>query len=132
MISVTKSLLSNRRWIILFIIISIFLAISAYKLDLRVVMDEPWLCAPGYSLITQGRFAIPQYRDSSGGHDKFFLAFPLQQLLLAGVFKIFGLGIIQARALSVFFGALVVVFTYLLAKHLFDEKIAQIQKNLKK
>ncbi|NQU17437.1 MAG: glycosyltransferase family 39 protein [Candidatus Saganbacteria bacterium] len=120
----------HAKWIILLMIACVYLGFSAYQLDLRVVMDEPWLSAPGYTLITHGKLAIPPYKGSLGGHDEIVLAHPLHFLLLGGVFKIFGLGIIQARSLSLFFGLVVIVFTYLVAENLFDQKIALLSAAL--
>ena len=115
---------ASRPAFVLAAIITAFLLISTFKLDLRVVMDEPWLSVPGHTLITQGKLAIPPFQGSAEGYDRIMLVPPLQLLLLAGVFKLFGLGLIQGRLLSVFFGALTILGTYLLAKQLYDTRIA--------
>ncbi len=49
---------------------------------------------------------------------------PLHYFLLHGWFKLFGFGIIQARVLSVLFGALSVVLLYIFAEYLFDLRTA--------
>ena len=49
---------------------------------------------------------------------------PLHYLALRGWLKLFGFGLFQARVLSVIFGALAIVFLYLLAEYLFDRRTA--------
>jgi uncharacterized membrane protein len=51
---------------------------------------------------------------------------PLHYLALRGWLKLFGFGLLQARVLSVIFGALAVIFLYWLAKYLFDRRVAAV------
>ena len=123
-IAVKGFMIDNLKWLVFAAIILAFLSIGAFKLDLRVVMDEPWLSVPGYTLITQGAFSIPSFKDTPEGYDKILFVPPLQLLLLGAFFKMFGLGVVQGRLLSLIFGALTVFLTYLLAKQLYDERVA--------
>ncbi len=51
---------------------------------------------------------------------------PLHYLALRGWFQLFGFGLLQARILSVIFGALALVVLYLLAGYLFDRRTAAL------
>ncbi|MFA4851417.1 MAG: glycosyltransferase family 39 protein, partial [Bacteroidales bacterium] len=110
--------------IFLFILIVFYLCFTAYKLDVRVVPDEAWLSAPAYTFLTQGKMSIPAFKGDPDGRDRICLGSPLRVLLLAVAFKVFGFGVIQGRLLSLVFGLLTIVFTYYLAKYMFDQRIA--------
>jgi mannosyltransferase len=51
---------------------------------------------------------------------------PLHYFVLRGWFALFGFGLFQARLLSAIFGALAVLFLYLLAEYLFDRRTALV------
>ncbi len=55
---------------------------------------------------------------------------PLHYFVLRGWIALFGFGLFQARLLSAIFGALAVVYLYLLAEYLFDRRTALISSLL--
>ena len=100
--------------LILGLIIIGFLLQTTYKLDARVVMDEAWLSAPAWSLANSGKFNIPVFRGSFDGVDKICFYPPLQLLMLAGVYKVFGFSLMCGRLLFVAFGAMLIIGVYFL------------------
>ncbi len=75
-----------------------------------------WILENGFSLV---------YLDSLGmGHP------PLFYLILALGFKLFGLNVVVAHVINLLFGALAIMFTYLLAEHFFNKKVAIVSSVL--
>jgi 4-amino-4-deoxy-L-arabinose transferase-like glycosyltransferase len=69
-----------------------------------VSQDEPWIASSGYKLATAGALGSDLFSGYHGMDQHHFVQMPVYPVLQAAVFRIFGLGVVQMRALSVVFG----------------------------
>ena len=74
-----------------------------------VGQDEPWIAAAPYKLATQGVFGSDLFRGYYGMERHQYEQMPVFPLMEAAVFKLFGVGTIQMRVLSVACGFLLLV-----------------------
>ncbi len=80
--------------------------------------DEPWIAAPGYEFATVGRFQTPLFKGFFGSERHFYGFQPLYSMMVGASLRVFGVGLVQARAVSLALAALVLVLTHLLARRL--------------
>ena len=66
--------------------------------------DEGWIMSASAKLAEQGTFGSDLFEGFFGAGSHYFFNLPLHHLILAGVFKVAGVGIEQARLVSVLFG----------------------------
>jgi 4-amino-4-deoxy-L-arabinose transferase-like glycosyltransferase len=94
-----------------------FGALAAYNLEnyRPVSNDEVELMAVGYKLATQGVLGSDLYAGFFGADQHFFITLPLQFVLDALSFRLFGPGVAQARWVSLVAGGSVVVIVGWLA-----------------
>lgn len=86
-------------------------------LDGRWVEDESWYAIRGWTLLTQGRIANPTFAETDIEY-LYDTSPPLQPVVLAGTFKAFGVGVVQARMPSVLACLGLVVLGFFLVKEL--------------
>ena len=98
---------------LLSLLLAAYTAASLIKLDRfpPVNQDEPWIASVAYKLATEGVCGSDLFTGFFGMERHYFLLMPLHPILLAGVFKIAGLGLLQTRLLSVASGILVLLLT---------------------
>jgi hypothetical protein len=107
---------SRRSALVLAAIVVLFAVQVGINPTIRVVQDEPWVSVPAYTLVTEGRLSLdPINRDG-----RLSTWPPVLQLCLAAIYRIFGFGLVQGRALMMFFGASSLVLVFLLGRELFD------------
>jgi len=115
----------SQRLKIIIILSAFYLAIYFLYLDRVPVtwVDESWEANAGY-VVAQGH--LPGYSIMPDRPDGRLLLQPRVSctLLLASIFKIFGLGLVQGRSVSVLCGLITLIFTFLLAELFFDKKTA--------
>ncbi len=101
----------------------LYLAISLRNLAIvpQVYEDEPWQAATGWKFATEGVFGTDLFAGFYGMERRYYGFMPLHPLLLAGVFRIGGVGLFQARLETVLLGLLTLVLTYYLARRLFAD-----------
>jgi 4-amino-4-deoxy-L-arabinose transferase-like glycosyltransferase len=85
----------------------------------RPTQDETQIAAPAYKLATQGIYGQDLYTGYYHSERYVYEFLPLHPLLLALCFKLFGLGMWQARLVSVFCGLATVLLTYDLGRRLY-------------
>jgi len=87
-----------------------FAALAAYNLaNYRpVTNDEVELIAVAYKLATRGVLGSDLYAGFYGADEHFFITLPVQHVLEAASFWLFGAGIAQARGVSVAAGVVIV------------------------
>jgi 4-amino-4-deoxy-L-arabinose transferase-like glycosyltransferase len=78
--------------------------------------DEMWIAAPAFELVTRGVYGSELFTGHAGAERRTYQFMPLNQLLLAGVFRTAGVGLVQMRLLSVAAGAVVLLLTFLLGR----------------
>lgn len=103
----------------------LYWAASLSHLDVAppVYEDEPWQASTGWKLATQGVFGSDVF---AGYHDmdrRYYGFLPIHPLLLAGVFRLAGLGLFQARLEAVVMGFIGLALTYALGARLFDAPV---------
>ncbi len=91
-----------------------------------VKMDEAWFSNPAYELASNGRLGTTMLQGWHNIENYTYWQPPAYLLQLAASFKLFGFGVTQARIVSVALGLVGVIFTYLLAKELYDKRIATL------
>ncbi len=86
------------------------------------VLDWPQMgiAAPAYKLASEGVYGNDLFTGFFGTELHNYEYMPAYPMLVAASFKIFGLGVWQARVVSVVCGLLVVLLTYQLTRQLFD------------
>ena len=105
--------LKKRRILLLALCCVLMLAESLILIHTRWVEDDNWYSVKGWTLATEGRIRIPVF-PFDGEHVSNVIT-TLHALTLGGVFKLFGLGIVQARLTSGVFATLLVIVIYHLA-----------------
>ncbi len=109
------------------VILLVYLLFSFFMITKfpKVWIDASLYASTPYTLVMEGRLANPILRGSSiVEHD--LLPDIAQKVLLAGTYKIFGFGLAQSRALSIFAGFLLILVTYWFAKNYYNQKIATL------
>ena len=98
-------------WLLCTLCISVvFVRLAAHNLaNFRPVSnDEVELIAVAYKLATRGILGSDMYVGFFGGDEHHFETLPLQHVLDAAAFRVFGAGILQARLVSLLAGASIV------------------------
>lgn len=84
-----------------------------------VYEDEPWQASTGWKLATEGVFGTDLFAGFDGMENRYYGYMPLHPLLLAGVFRLAGVGLFQARFEAVAMGLLTLVLTVTVARRLY-------------
>jgi len=106
--------MTNRSaWGLALIIGAVYLLVSVDHLHVfpPVGEDEPWIAAAPYKLATQGVYGSDLFAGYYGSEEHLY-QMPVYSLLLAGVFKVAGLGVVQMRILPVTFGLLLLMLVF--------------------
>lgn len=99
----------------------LYCAVSLHNLTVvpPVHEDEPWQASTGYKLATEGVFGSDMFAGFYNMDRRYYGYLPLHPLLLALFFRLFGLGLFQARLETVALGLLTLALTYSLGRRLF-------------
>src|SRR4029077_9320824 len=76
--------------------------------------DEGWIISASAKLAREGVFGTDLFAGFYGADRHYFFNLPLHHLVLSGVFKLIGVGIVQARLVSVAFGLATLLLTWAL------------------
>ncbi|MCC7361386.1 MAG: glycosyltransferase family 39 protein [Anaerolineales bacterium] len=117
-----------RRWPITLALAALLLAYWVLELRALAVVprayeDEPWTASTSWTLATRGVFGTPLQGGLFGSARHYFGFMPLYPVLQAGMFRLAGLGLWQARLTSVFLGLLVLALTFALGRRLFGAPV---------
>jgi 4-amino-4-deoxy-L-arabinose transferase-like glycosyltransferase len=82
--------------------------------------DEPWQASTGRSLACNGKFASDLFDGFHGMERRYYGFPPIHPLLLAAIFRTFGVGLEQARFETALLGLTLLLLTGALAARLFD------------
>jgi len=110
---------------LLIIILYLSLALVYLERYPRVWADESWEATISYSLLTNGEFACPLV-EAKGYNTHILEPRLIVNLTLVLFYRLFGFGLVQSRLASVSMGLLTVIFSYYLARELFNRSIALI------
>jgi len=95
----------------------------------HVYIDEMWHIDCGWTFAKTGRLALSAYGDTLNCNVINYQP-PLFNLLLGLWFKLFGLGLFQARLLIVIISTLIMLFTFLIGKILYNDRIGIVSSIL--
>src|SRR5947199_7115021 len=98
-----------------------FILVSLRHLDAvpQVYEDEPWQASTAYKILTTGVFGSDLFAGFYHMDQRYYGFMPLHPILLAAVFRAFGLGLQQARLETVSLAVAVLALTYALGARLF-------------
>ncbi|NIM96530.1 MAG: hypothetical protein GTO24_00175 [candidate division Zixibacteria bacterium] len=91
-----------------------------------VYVDEPWISTPPYYRIQTGTFKNPVFLrlGLESRHEKHASVFFVNDYSLLPIFYFFGTGVLQGRLWMSFLGLIILIYTYKLAKFLFNPRVA--------
>lgn len=107
------------------LLLGAYLVFSLINLDRLppVYEDEPFIASTGWKIATEGKFGTDLFTGFYGMENKVFLFLPGYPMMLGTMFHFFGVGLWQARLVSVLLGAITLILTYLLSSRLFHPTI---------
>jgi 4-amino-4-deoxy-L-arabinose transferase-like glycosyltransferase len=113
---------------ILLLVLLAYLAGSLSGLSVypSVGEDEPWIAAAPYKLATQGVLGSDLFAGFAGMERHHYENMPVYPLLEAGVFAVFGVGVVQMRLLSVLFGFLLILAVFAAGRTIADERVGVV------
>lgn len=118
----SKKIYKSLAVILVFYLLFSFFMIKKFP---KVWQDSSMTCMVPYTLVTKGKLANPILMLQKGGIDQHFLApHIVHAIILAGIYKIFGFGLVQSRGLSIFAGFFLILLIYYFAKKYHDKTIA--------
>src|SRR6266851_2900357 len=85
----------------------------------QVYEDEPWQASTAYKLLTSGVFGSDLFAGFHNMDQRYYGFMPLHPLLLAGIFRVLGPGLLQARLETVSLSLLVLLLTFALGARVF-------------
>src|SRR6266404_4598100 len=106
----------------------VFLVVSVRHLDTvpQVYEDEPWQASTAHKLMTSGVFGSDLFAGFYNMDQRYYGFMPLHPLLLAGLFRVLGPGLVQARLETVTLSLLVLLLTFTLGARLFGAWVGAI------
>jgi 4-amino-4-deoxy-L-arabinose transferase-like glycosyltransferase len=112
--------MTGRKALILLMLL-LFWAVSLRHLAVvpSVYEDEPWQASTGWKIATEGVFGSDLFAGFYGMEQHYYGFMPLHPFLLAGIFRLGGLGLFQARIETVLLALLALSLTLSLGKRLF-------------
>jgi hypothetical protein len=115
---------SSNKYLGIILILYLFCSFFMITKFPKVWIDTSWASNPAYTLIKEGRLAVPIIKGVDGSDQHQLTPWISQAIILAGVYKIFGFGLIQSRAASIFAGFFLILATYCFVKKYYDRKTA--------
>jgi hypothetical protein len=109
-----------------------FLVTGLRHLDVvpQVYEDEPWQASTAYKLATSGVFGSDLFTGFHNMDQRYYGFMPLHPMLMAGVFKLLGVGLAQARVETVLLTAVTLVLTFGLGLRLFNAWVGGVAVSL--
>ncbi|HZQ08164.1 MAG TPA: glycosyltransferase family 39 protein, partial [Anaerolineae bacterium] len=92
--------------------------------------DEPWIASTSWALATRGIFGSTLFAGMDGMETHYYEFMPLYPLTQAVLFRFAGIGLFQARFVSVAAGALTLSLTYALGRRLFGGTVGVVALSL--
>jgi 4-amino-4-deoxy-L-arabinose transferase-like glycosyltransferase len=85
--------------------------------------DEPWIAAAPYKLATQGVLGSDLFTGYYGMERHLFEQMPVFPLMQAGLFRLFGVGVAQMRALPVACGFVLLLVVFAIGRQLGGDRV---------
>jgi hypothetical protein len=96
----------------------------------QVYEDEPWQASTAFKLETQGVFGSDLFAGFFHMDQRYYGFMPLHPLLEAGLFKVAGVGLAQARLETLLLSATSLLETFALGARLFDASVGALAVGL--
>ena len=105
-----------------------YLAVTMPRLGVfpPVGEDEPWIAAAPYKLATQGVLGSDLFAGYYGMERHHYAHMPIYPLAQAGIFKAFGVGVVQMRALPVACGLLLLAVVFLVGRQAGGDRVGAL------
>lgn len=78
--------------------------------------DEGWIVSASEKLATDGVFGSDLFAGFYSAEERYYFNLPLHHVILAGAFKVLGVGLFEARLVGVLFGLAALILTFLLGR----------------
>jgi 4-amino-4-deoxy-L-arabinose transferase-like glycosyltransferase len=106
----------------------LYLAVSVFALERFPIVgqDEPWIAAPAYKFATEGALGSDLFAGYHGMERHHFVHMPVYAVLEAALFRVFGAGVRQMRALSVIFGLVLLIVVYAVGQQVGGDQVASL------
>src|ERR1700730_3894012 len=88
--------------------------------------DEPWIAAAPYKLATQGVLGSDLFTGYYGMERHHYEQMPVFPLVQAAIFKLFGVGVVQMRALPVACGFLLLLTVFAIGRQAGDDRVGTL------
>src|SRR5215471_9925561 len=130
--------MKTARWrldlLLLFVLAGAFVVIASQRLGtvpVPDVSDEPFMLQTPYELLYEGKFAQGMYRFLGGNIENTWRSLePGCMLMLSGFFKLFGYGLLQARAFNLAAAAGILIVVFFVGRMLVDWKAGLVAVGL--
>lgn len=112
--------LAGKRWSLLLPVAFLVALAIVRALTVPPWCDEAWFASPSINLATRGFMGTTIFacEPLQGLSEHTFWQLPLGFITEAGWFTVFGVGLFQLRALSIFWGVIGLISLFFIAKHL--------------
>ena len=88
--------------------------------------DEMWNAAPAYKLATTGVYGSDLFAGFRGAEHRTYQFMPMLQLLLAVDFRVFGIGLLQIRLLSIAAGVVLLALVFIVGRQLGSPRVGLV------
>ena len=112
--------------VLLLVLVYLFLCLDGLTRFPIVHGDEMWNAAPAWKLATTGVYGSDLFTGFAGADRRTYQFMPILQLLLAADFKLFGIGLLQLRLLSILTGAVVLWLTYAIGRRVGGPRVGVV------
>jgi 4-amino-4-deoxy-L-arabinose transferase-like glycosyltransferase len=105
-----------------------YLAVTVPRLGVfpPVGEDEPWIAAAPYKLATQGVLGSDLFAGYYGMERHHYAHMPIYPLAQAAVFKVFGVGVVQMRALPAACGLLLLIVVFVVGRQIGGDRVGAL------
>jgi 4-amino-4-deoxy-L-arabinose transferase-like glycosyltransferase len=114
--------------LLLVLLLSFYLVVSVRHLTALppIYEDEPWQASVAWKVATDGVFGSDLFAGFYGMERHYYAFMPVHPLILAAVFKLAGLGVLQMRLAPVVMGLGTLVLTYLAGRRVADTRVGDL------
>jgi 4-amino-4-deoxy-L-arabinose transferase-like glycosyltransferase len=116
----------SRRILLLALLVFWALSLSGLRAVPVLHEDESWQASPAYKLSTQGVYGSDMFTGFFGMERHYYAFMPLYPLMLAGAFRLWGVGLFQARLVSLILALIVLSLTFALGRRLFGARAGAV------
>jgi 4-amino-4-deoxy-L-arabinose transferase-like glycosyltransferase len=115
-------------WALAALALAAYLAIGMHELTRFPAwhQDEPWIASVAYSLATRGIYGSPIFAGYAGMEQHYFDFMPMYAWMLAGLFKLIGVGEIQVRLMPLLCGLGALIATFVVGRQVGGDRVGAL------